>query len=93
MATRKPITHVYVSLVSESEEGTQTVRMTIADAKLAKKLLNAQSRKNDGGEWPDEVNAIIDRSEIVPIYGTINSMGDGWGWYTNEETKPEWPRR
>lgn len=62
----------------ESEEGSYVVEMSKEDAATAKKLLTKAMRSD---EWPDEVNTIIDRSKKLRLAGTINTMGDGWGWY------------
>lgn len=71
-----PAKKVLVTIASE--DGDYIVEMTEADMIEAKALLRKAQRK---GEWPDAVNDIIDRSRKLKTVGSINTMGDGWGWY------------
>jgi hypothetical protein len=73
MKRSKNITHVNIEV--QSENGTYVVKMTTADAKV---LSEAYMRT---GDWDDEINDIINRSEQIDCVGTINTMGDGGGWY------------
>lgn len=73
---------MYVLL--DSEGGQQLVKMTKAQANKIKKLIEAAQDEDTGsGEWPDEVNDILDECEFISV-ATLNTMGDGWGWYDEE---------
>ncbi len=65
-----------------SEDRTYVVSMKSEDIPRVKKLLKEYQRT---GEWADEINDIIHRSKEVTTVGTINTMGDGGGWYKNDE--------
>lgn len=69
-------------ILVESEGGTEIVKLTAANLKKIKRLMEVAQEE---GEWPDEVNDILDEGEIVQVAGTLNTMGDGWGWYGEEE--------
>lgn len=66
----------------DSECDTYTIEVSAADLKKIKKLM---AKATDEGEWPDAVNDILDKYEPIETAGTLNTMGDGWGWYDNEE--------
>lgn len=61
-----------------SEDRTRVVRMKPEDITRVKVLLRFYQRT---GDWLDEINDIINRSEEVTCVGTINTIGDGGGWY------------
>lgn len=73
---------VFVQVASEDE--TYVVVMSKEDAERAKQLLQKSMRN---GEWNDEVNTILDRSKRLSTIGTINTMGDGFGWYKPEKVR------
>jgi len=62
----------------DTEDGQFVVQMSRVDIIKTKTLLKAGDAE---GEWPDEVNKIINRSKKIKVVGTINTSGDGWGWY------------
>ena len=62
----------------EHEGGSEMLEMSKEDADKAKKLL-VEGEKI--GEFPDEVNKILDRATKTAICGSIATCGDGWGWY------------
>jgi len=70
----------------ESEEDTRIVIMSRIDAEELKKIMLKAQKTN---EYPEQVNAIIDRGREIDLFGSVNTMGDGWGWYdsTNERKK------
>lgn len=68
------LVHVQV----DTEGGSFVVAMRQQDADRAQQLLKAARHT---GEWPDEVNKLINRSKKIKTVGIINTMGDGWGWY------------
>lgn len=65
----------------DSEGGVYTVELARDDVKKARQLLNKAQKS---GEWPDEVNDILDRAKKVKLAGIISTHGDGWGWYKDE---------
>ena len=62
-----------------SEGGDSVVSMMPGDAAKVRALLK------EADEWPDEVNDILNRARPLNVVGTVNTMGDGWGWYENGE--------
>jgi len=71
----------------ESEAGTEVLEFLRGDAEQIKSLMLAAENTS---EYPFEVNDIIDRGKPIPLFGSVNTMGDGWGWYdseTNENKK------
>lgn len=75
-----------VRVAIESEDGSYLVDMTLVDALACKDLLEYPSGKKDekgraSYEWPEAVNGILDRYKKIEPFGTINTSGDGWGWY------------
>lgn len=73
-------THVNIRVASEERE--YLVKMTPNDVKRIKPLLKRYQRT---GEWADEINTILDRSEEITFIATINTMGDGGGWYEGDD--------
>lgn len=68
--------HVFIMVVSE--DSTSVLLIAKDKAQRIKSLLKAQQ---DGGEWPDKVNALLDEGTEISVLGTISTMGDGWGWF------------
>jgi hypothetical protein len=66
----------------EHEGGSEVLEMSKKDADKAKKLLVEAQLQT--GEFPDEVNKILDRATKTAICGSIATYGDGWGWYEGE---------
>lgn len=54
------------------------VKMSARDLKRVKTLL---AEYQDTGDWADEINEIIARSTPVDHVGTIDTSGDGGGYY------------
>lgn len=73
------MTKVLVRIYSEEE--TYVVEMTKLQADICKKLLTNAVKTGD--DWPDKVGDILDKCKRrdVKVVGSINTMGDGWGWY------------
>lgn len=71
-------TPTLILIVNESDSGYELYNMDHDDALECKRLFKKSQKV---GEWPDEVNEILDRSERVRPFGIINTCGDGWGWY------------
>lgn len=68
----------------DSEGGQQLVKMTKTQANRIKKLIEAAQDEDTGDfEFPDEVNEILDECEFISV-PTLNTMGDGWGWYEED---------
>lgn len=70
-----------VMIQVESEGGTEILSIEEADAVRIRQLL----QDAEIGEWPDEVNELLDKGRSLSLYGVVNTMGDGWGWYEGEE--------
>lgn len=71
-------TPVSVLVVVQGEGGTELYDMSYLDAVRCRKLLGEAVKH---GEYPEEVNTIIKRAKRVKAFGTIDTSGDGWGWY------------
>lgn len=67
-----------VMIIVESEEGTQVLSFDRKTVERIKQLLLSSE------EWPDEVNQLLDQGTPADITGTVNTMGDGWGWYGSD---------
>ena len=67
-----------VNIRIDSEDNVQIVKMTRDDVVRVKVLLKSYMKT---GNWSDDINTIIDRSEVVTCVGVINTTGDGGGWY------------
>lgn len=70
-----------VNVSVTGEGGDYMIQVTPAQVKQLKKLLK---RYTVNGVWLDEINDIIDGATKVSTVGTINTSGDGGGWYDNE---------
>lgn len=72
----------FVLLTVISEEETYVVQASLVIAKKIQKLLR---RGMDDCCYPEKVNALLDQCKKVNVFGTVNTMGEGWGWYDNED--------
>lgn len=70
-----------VLLRIESECGTEILSIDKEHADRIKLLLEGALKD---GEWPDEVNDLLELGHTVPMHGTVNTMGDGWGWIDDD---------
>ncbi|SRR6266404_1248308 len=70
-----------VNVAVTGEGGDFMIRVTLDQLSRLKALLAEYS---SSGEWHDEINAIIDNAPRITAVGTINTSGDGGGWYDNE---------
>lgn len=73
----------YVYVMVENEESPYVLMMTSKEASQCKQLLDRAQRH---GEWPEAVDNIMGNANKLPIVGVINTAGDGWGWYSPEQS-------
>lgn len=79
MKTKRKQSFVHVALTGEG--GDSVIKVTPKNLKQLKVLLKEYA---DTGEWADEINDILYKCKTVRTVGTINTMGDGGGWYDND---------
>jgi hypothetical protein len=72
-----------VNVAVDTEGGEFIIQVTRAQADRLHTLLEDYQGT---GDWPDEVNDIINGAPRIKIetVGTISTYGDGGGWYDNE---------
>lgn len=69
-----------VKITVEGENGSEVLELTRKDY-VALRAAVKKAEKNQ--EWSDEINDILDKGKVVKTAGTLNTMGDGWGWTSN----------
>lgn len=65
-----------VTVMLDTEVCSGPIIMSRADALQCKRLLNAAEVQ----DFPKEVLRIVNRNKSVPVFGRINTSGEGSGW-------------
>ena len=60
-----------------SEDGDRIITISAKDFNQLKSLM---IQGEEDGEYPKEVNTILDKYKPMEFDGTISTEGDGWGW-------------
>ena len=63
-----------------SEDGDRIITISAKDFNQLKSLM---IQGEEDGEYPKEVNTILDKYHPMEFDGTISTEGDGWGWIDN----------
>lgn len=63
-----------------SEDGVSIISMSAKDFNQIQ-LLTKQGLGE--GEYPNEINSILNKYHPITVDGTISTEGDGWGWWDN----------
>ncbi len=60
------------------EGGEEVIMLNKPDMQLIQRLLREYV---ETGDWDDMINELIDNAPKIECVGTINTCGDGGGWY------------
>jgi len=70
-----------VNVLVTGEGGDFMIQVTPGQVSHLKTLLAEYA---DSGDWHDDINTIIDNAPRIKTVGSINTSGDGGGWYDND---------